>query len=113
MGIEEVERDPERNRKRVIEIVQQMVCDGADLIILGCTIVSAFFAREKRELPPDLLGIPFLDSNVCSLKTLEMLADLQQKCGVTVNRRIYYAKPQDGEREAFQRNRKIYGLPLL
>lgn len=113
MGIEEVERDPEKNRKRVIEIAQQMVLDGADLIILGCTIVSAFFTRERRELPADLLGIPFLDSNVCSLKTLEMLVDLHEKCGVTVSRRIYYAKPQDGEREAFQRNRRIYGLPLL
>lgn len=113
MGIEEVKRDPENNRKRVIETARQAVTDGADLIIIGCTIVAAFFTKDKRELPADLFGIPFLDSNVCSLKTLEMLVDLREKYGVTVSRRAYYAKPQDGEREAFQRNRRIYKLPVL
>ncbi|OGP93765.1 MAG: hypothetical protein A2156_15705 [Deltaproteobacteria bacterium RBG_16_48_10] len=113
MGIEEVERDPEKNRERVIEMAQQLVHEGADVIILGCTIVSAFFTRERRELPGKLSGIPFLDSNVCSLKTLEMMVDLHEKCGVTVNRRTYYAQPQKREKEAFNRNRRIYGLPEL
>ncbi|MFX0198673.1 MAG: aspartate/glutamate racemase family protein [Candidatus Hodarchaeota archaeon] len=113
MRIEEIARDPETNQKRVIEVAQQLVRDGADILVLGCTIVAAFFTRAKIDLPTDLVGIPFLDSNVCSLKTLEMLVDLREKLGVTVSRRAYYAKPQDGEKEAFQRIRKIYGLPSL
>jgi len=113
MGIEEVERNPERNRKRVIEIAQQLVRDGADVIVLGCTIVSAFFTRDRKKLPTNLSGIPFLDSNVCSLKTLELLVDLRERYGLTVSRKTYFAKPQKDEKEAFKRNRRIYGLPEL
>lgn len=113
LSAEEIARDPEKNQQRVIEIAQQIVSDGADVIVLGCTIVAAFFTNLRRGLPANLAGIPFLDSNVCSLKTLEMLVDLQEKCGVTVSRRAYYAKPQDAEKEAFRRNREIYGLPPL
>jgi hypothetical protein len=68
--------------------------------------------HSARKLPADLVGIPFLDSNVFSLKTLEMLVDLREKCGVTASRRTYYAKPQEREREAFQKNRRIYGFPV-
>lgn len=113
LGAEEIPRDPEKNWERVIEVTQQMVSDGADVIVLGCTICAAFFTNLRRTPPANLAGIPFLDSNVCSLKTLEMLVDLQERCGVTVSRKAYYAKPQDAEKEAFRRNREIYGLPPL
>ena len=113
LGAEEIPLDPKKNFERVIEVAQQMVSNGADVIVLGCTIVAAFFNLTGRELPADLAGIPFLDSNVCSLKMLEMLVDLREKCGVEVSRKAYYAKPQDGEQEAFQRNRRNFGLPNL
>ena len=113
LGVEEVVRDPEENWRRVIEVARKVVSEGADVIILGCTIVAAFFGSLGGKLPADLAGIPILDSNVCSLKTLEMLVDLREKHGITVSRKAYYAKPQDAVGEAFRKNREKYGLPPL
>ena len=110
LGIEEVARDPENNWRRVIEVTRNVVSQGADVIILGCTIVAAFFTSFARKLPDDLAEIPILDANVCSLKTLEMLVDLQEKYGITMSRKAYYAKPQNAA-EAFRKNREKYGLP--
>lgn len=110
LGAEEIPSLAEQNAEKVIKLARDLVAEGADVIVLGCTVVAAFFAEVKKEIPRDLLGIPFLDANVCSLKTLEMLVDLAEKCDVTVSRKVYYAKPQEMEWEAFQRNRSIFGF---
>ena len=113
LRIEEIARDPETNYQRVIEVARKVVSEGADVIIIGCTVVAAFFSSSGGKLPTYLTGIPILDSNVCSLKTLEMLVDLQESHGITVSRKAYYAKPQNAEGEAFRKNREKYGLPPL
>jgi allantoin racemase len=110
LGAEEIPNALDKNWKRVVEIAEKMAAEGADVLVLGCTIVGAFFAQTEKPLPAGLEGIPFLDANVCSLKMLEALVDMREKFGITVTRRAYYAKPQDEEKEAFLRNRKIYGL---
>ncbi len=108
-GIDCVEKDPETNNIRVIEVAQELVKSGAEVIVIGCTVVSAYFMKENINLPNDLKGITFLDANVCSLKTLEMMVDLKKKCNVGVSRKIYYSKPQDAVVETFKKVRKMYG----
>lgn len=111
MGAEEIKEEPEINQSKVIKVARQLVSNGADVIINGCTILAAFFNEDN--VPNDFKGIPILNSNVCSLKYLEMLVDLHEKTNLTVSRKVYYAKPQDIEPEAFRKIRRIYGLPSL
>lgn len=110
MGVEQIDKEPGKNQARVIEVASRLVGDGADVIINGCTVVAAYFNTDK--LPSSLKGIPVLDSNVCALKTLEMLVDLHKTYDVTVSRRYCYQKPQDIEPAAFQNIRKEWGLPV-
>ncbi len=113
IGAEEVPIAPEMVCKRVIEVAEHMVALGADVIINGCTIVSAYFVGQRNTLSDKLENITFLDANVCALKTLEMLVDLRETCGIHVSRKAYYAKPQDAEKEAFQKIRELYGFPQI
>lgn len=106
MGAEEVAKDPQKNYEQVLELARQMVREGADVIVNGCTVVSAYFS--EREVPGDLKNIPIIDANVASIKTLEMLVDLHEKLGLTVSRNIYYQKPQDIEPTAFEYARRVY-----
>lgn len=108
MGAEEVAINPQKNYERVIELARKMVSEGADVIVNGCTVVSAYFSEQ--EVPNDLKRIPIIDSNVASIKTLEMLVDLHKTLGITVSRNIYYQKPQEIEDEAFCLVRKVYGV---
>lgn len=107
MGVEDIRREPEKSRERVIELVKDLSNQGADVIINGCTILAAYF--EKENVPVELQNIPIIDANVGSIKTLEMMVDLHQKYNLTVSRDVYYQKPQELEPEAFEHVRRIYG----
>jgi len=111
MNVESIANAPEKNRERVVDIIEQLIKDGADVIVNGCTIVAAYFSEKGK--PESLVNIPVLDSNVCAIKTLEILVDLQKKVGLSVSRSVYYQKPQIQEPEAFRYARKIYGLDLF
>jgi len=106
MNVEDIAKSPRANLEKVIKVAEGLVKDGADVIINGCTIVAAYFSEKAK--PKSLAKIPILDSNVCAIKTLEMLVDLQQKAGVSVSRNIYYQKPQVQEAKAFKWVRKMH-----
>lgn len=108
MKVEDVAKAPELNFQRTVELCRRMIAQGADAIVVGCTVVSAYFS--DNELPVDLKKIPIIDANVASLKTLEMMVDLHQKLGLTVSRNIYYQKPQEIEAAAFDLARQVYGV---
>lgn len=106
LGVEEIAMSPEKNFERAVSVAQRMVDNGADVIINGCTVVSAYFSAY--EIPTSLNGIPIIDANVASIKTLEMLADLHKTLGLTVSRNVCYQKPQVMEQEAYEKAREIY-----
>lgn len=108
LGVEDVARDPQKNYEKVVEVARNAVKKGADVIITGCTVVSAFFS--EYEPPEDLKKIPIIDANVAAIKTLEMMVDLHQKLGLTVSRYNYYQKPQDIEPESFKLAREVYSV---
>jgi len=108
MKVEQIRRDPKTNQQRVIALAEKLVADGADVIINGCTIVAASF--DKSRVPESLSEIPFIDSNVASLKTLEMLVDLHSKDGLTVSRKSNYVKPQEKEAAVYPKVRAMYGF---
>jgi len=106
MGVEDVASNPELNYQRVAEAARVAVAKGADVIIAGCTVVSAYFSDYA--VPEDLKEIPILDANIASIKSLEMLVDLHQKIGLTVSRHVAYQKVQDKEKDAFDLVQEIY-----
>jgi len=108
MKVEQIKVDPQTNQQRVIELAEKMVGDGADVIINGCTIVAASF--DKSRIPENMLEIPFIDSNVASLKALEMLVDLHGKDGLTVSRKINYVKPKLKEAIVYPKVRAMFGF---
>ena len=112
-SVADVEQDPQTNYQRVIEVSRDLMEAGADVIVLGCTVTSAFFIQSKSALPEALKGITFLDSNICSLKTLELLVELKAKANVAVSRKRYYVKPRSEEIDNINRLRQLYRFPTL
>ena len=112
LWLDEIVKKPEENRERIINLAKKAVQEGADVIILGCTIVAAYLTDiiKTKMLPPELTKIAILDSNICAFKTLELLVDLRVKAGISVSRKAYYAKPQELKPKDFIRFRKEYGL---
>ncbi len=80
LSVAETDADPERTKKRVLEVSRQAVEDGAEVIILGC----AGMAGYAREIETQL-KIKVLDPSAVALKVAEAMADLgltQSKAGL-------------------------------
>lgn len=103
MGVEEIQKKPEHNQEHVINTARELVKQGADTIILGCTVVAAFF--NYKNVPDDLTGVPIIDSNVAALNTLEMFAGLKSQSNIIVSRKIY-PNPREIEPDAFDKIRQ-------
>lgn len=85
MGVLEMDAEPERARRRIVEEGEAAVReDGAEVIVLGC----AGLAGYARELGPTL-GVTVIDPSPVALVTAEMLVRL----GLTHSKRGLYAGP--------------------
>jgi len=112
LGIEDIASNPEENVKRVMTIARKIIQKGAEVIILGCTVVAAFFTDNvgRIKFPSELARITFLDSNICAFKTLELLVDLSHKAGIKFSRYAYYASPRQVCPSDFIKYRRLYNL---
>lgn len=73
MGVLDFHRDPAETRRRLLDAARSAIDkDGAEVIILGCTMQLGFF-RELQEA----LGVPVIDVAVAALKQAEMLAGMR------------------------------------
>lgn len=106
LSLREILKDPDLVDKRVIDRSYKAVEEGAEVIILACTIEAAYFTGN---VPADLAKMVYLNCNIIAFKYLEMLAELHQKAGLKVSRMGYYASPIEGNREDFQAFRALYG----
>lgn len=84
--------------------------DGADLVILACTVIAACVEAEliQRGVRPDF---PLLNPNTVALKTAEAMADLYALGQYQVARGGYYGKPQARSAKEFDEVRATYGAP--
>jgi len=74
VAIASFQDDPERTRKRLIEVGTKAVReDGADVLLLGCTNYFGLY-----ETVQEAVGVPVIDPIVSSLKFAEFLIDLRQ-----------------------------------
>lgn len=97
MGVDEFQRDHAVTRRRIIEEAKRAVeHDGAEAIILGCTIEFGFFEAVQAEV-----GVPVIDPVVAAFKMAEALAGMKRRFGWTPSRVGSCEPPPEAEIEAF------------
>lgn len=94
MGVEEFQRDRNETARRMIAEGRRAIEeDGAEALILGCTIEYGFYQDLQKEL-----GVPVIDAVYAAIKRAEHLAELKQRFGWGPSRvGSCEAPPEDAE----------------
>ena len=97
MGVDEFQRDHALTRSRIIEQARRAVEeDGAEAIILGCTIEFGFFEQVQAEI-----GVPVIDPVVAAFKVAEAAAGMKCRFGWSPSRVGSCEPPPEAEIKAF------------
>lgn len=97
MGVNDFQTDPAVTERRILEEAAAAVTDdGADVVVLGCTIEFGFY-REVQER----IGVPVVDATVAPLKYAEFLADLAGRFGWRHSSLVGYEGPEQADIERF------------
>jgi len=64
--------------------------DGAEVIVLGCTIVAACYEQALLHGADELADVSIVNPNLMAVKVAEMLADLRAVGQYRISRRGYY-----------------------
>ncbi|HEY0289333.1 MAG TPA: aspartate/glutamate racemase family protein [Pseudomonas sp.] len=97
MGVDEFQRDPALTRRRIIEQARLAVEeDGAEAIVLGCTIEFGFFEQVQQEI-----GVPVIDPVVAAFKQAESLAAMKRRFGWSPSRVGSCESPSEAEIKTF------------
>lgn len=81
--------------------------DGAEAVILACTIIGACLEREA--LRHGSYGdVPIINPNIAALKAAETLAELRARGRYAPSRVGFHAKPQDHDRAEFEAVRRRF-----
>lgn len=72
LGVHDFQVDPALTRGRLEAAAREAVAnDGAEVIVLGCTIEYGFFAELQEQI-----GVPVVDATVAPFKYAELLGEL-------------------------------------
>lgn len=89
--VPEMFAQPEKLEKAILAEAKKAVEeDGAEVIVLGCTMESGFMKRLTHRLK-----VPVLDAVVISWKYAEMMADLYRSVGLVHSKLYGYEAPPD------------------
>jgi Asp/Glu/hydantoin racemase len=84
--------------KRLVQVGELCVHDGAEVLIPGCSIIGTLytkdFAKALGKDPVELIGVPVLDPQIVAFKMAEMMVDLRHKVGYPAVSRIGMWKKQ-------------------
>ncbi|MDI6869176.1 MAG: aspartate/glutamate racemase family protein [Coprothermobacterota bacterium] len=98
MGVLELQVDPEETKRRIVRAAEQAIeQDGAEVIILGCTIQFGFYQELQGNL-----RVPVIDVACAALNYAEFLIDLRDKHGWYFNKKNEYLPPPREEIEAWK-----------
>ncbi|MFZ7102895.1 MAG: aspartate/glutamate racemase family protein [Peptococcaceae bacterium] len=93
LGVLDFHKDEAFTEKRIKEEAREAVeKDGAEVIILGCTIEFGFYRKLQR-----IIGVPVIDAALIPLKHAEYLIDLKDSCGWQTSKIGGYETPPAGE----------------
>lgn len=80
---------PEVLQERTVEEARKCVNeDYAEVLVSGCTILSAVLTDTAGDLLEKEVEVPIIDSMFAGLKVCEMMVDLQQKAGYPAVSRV-------------------------
>ncbi len=89
MSVVETDADPDRAKRRILEVARQAVEeDGAEVIILGCAAMLGYSEEISRTL-----GVVVLDPVSVTFKFCEAMVDAK----LVHSKRALYAKPKSKE----------------
>jgi allantoin racemase len=93
MGVHEFQKDHAETKRRIKQAAREAVeNDGANVIILGCTMEFGFYREVQEEL-----GVPVLDASLSPLKYAEFLVEINQKFGWSHSKLDGYQSPPEEE----------------
>ncbi len=97
MRVDEFQRDHALTRRKIIEQARLAVEeDGAEAIILGCTLEFGFFEYVQSEI-----GVPVIDPVVAAFKMAEALAGMKRRFGWSPSRVGSCEPPPEAEIQTF------------
>jgi allantoin racemase len=97
MSVEEFQKDAAYTEERILEEARLAVeKDGADVVVLGCTIEFGFYQRVQQEI-----GVPVVDAIVAPLRYAEFLADIRDRHGWAHSKRLGYEGPNQAEMDSW------------
>lgn len=92
MTVDQFQQDPHFTEDRILAEARAAVEeDGADVVVLGCTIEFGFYKHVQEEI-----GVPVVDAITAPLRYAEFLCDLQ-KHGWSHSKKVGYEKPAHEE----------------
>lgn len=101
MGVHDFQKDHEFTKRRILEETKKAKeDDGADVVVLGCTIEFGFYSEVQEEV-----GIPVIDPVVASVKYAEFLCELSKICNWSHSKVRGYESPPINELTQF----KVFG----
>ncbi|WP_311879067.1 aspartate/glutamate racemase family protein [Microbacterium forte] len=92
MSVNEFQQDPAFTEQRILETAQAAVDEGADCVVLGCTVEFGFYRHVQEQI-----GVPVIDAIVGPLRYAEFLADLRADQGWSHSKAVGYDTPADDE----------------
>ena len=96
LGVHDFQVDPELTRRRLSEAGREaLTADGAEVLVLGCTIEYGFYEQLQEQL-----GVPVVDATIAPLKYAELRGELGA-LGWRPSKIGGYASPSAAELERF------------
>lgn len=98
LGVVELHKDPAETACRIEQQARLAVEeDGAEVILLGCTMGYGFFREVQKKL-----SVPVLDPAAVPLKSAELRVELRRKFGWSHSKVGAYQSPPRSERERWK-----------
>jgi allantoin racemase len=86
-------RDPAAvGRDAHARCTEVMAADGAETVILGCTIIAACYELRVLAGDPELEPAAIINPNLMAVKSAELLADLHRAGQYRISRSGYYQR---------------------
>jgi len=98
MGVYDFQKDPKETARRMRAATKEAVeKDGAEVIILGCTIEFGFYKELQKEFQ-----VPVIDAVLAPLKYAEFLVDLRNRFHWSHSKIYGYQSPPQDEIESWK-----------
>lgn len=112
LGVDDFQKDHAETNRRLLAAGRKAVEeDGAESLILGCTMEIGFYREIEQAL-----GVPVIDPSIAALKRAEYAAILKRQCGWVPSRKGSCEAPSEEEMtqfNAFASSEPIFGSRIV